>query len=161
LRVGSKLSVGTSRAPVSVKHIKMFTHTKPTPPPRHRGCSWRGWALREALCTSPLGARKSPKPAGRALAVYPARAATPTAADSLIDLFAVVVYGTEEYSAPKAEGAVALLLVLLVLIYTDGALPLRQTLLAHRLLLVFCGPGPGVCDRTHGVISLLVCLLDT
>jgi hypothetical protein len=71
---------------------------------------------------------------GRALAVYPARAATPTAADGFINLFAVVVYGTEEYPAPKTEGAVALLLVLLVLIYTDGALPLRQTLLVRRPL---------------------------
>jgi hypothetical protein len=143
LRVGSKLSLGTSRTRVSVTQTKMFAHQAYSCP-RHRGCSWRGWALREALCASLLGAGENPKPAGRALAVYPARAATPTAADGSIDLFAVVVYGTEEYPAPKTEEVVALLLVLLVLIYTDGAFPLRQTLLVRRPLRYLWAKSRGV-----------------
>jgi hypothetical protein len=59
----------------------------------------------------------------RGLAVYPARAATPTAADGLDNLFAVIAYGAQENPAPKAKEAVALLTALLI--YTDGALPLR------------------------------------
>jgi hypothetical protein len=58
--------------------------------------------------------------------MYPARAATPTAADGLNYLLSVVVEGTQEDPTLKAvEAAPALLLVLFVLIYTDGALPLR------------------------------------
>jgi hypothetical protein len=74
------------------------------------------------------------------LAAYPTCAAAPTAADGLDDLFAVVVYGAEEYPAPKAEGAVALLL----LPYTDSELPLRQTLLVHSLLLFLWARSQGV-----------------
>jgi hypothetical protein len=48
------------------------------------------------------------------------------AADGLDNLFAVIAYRAEEYPALKTvEAAPSLLLVLWVLIYTDGALPLR------------------------------------
>ena len=56
--------------------------------------------------------------------MYTARAAAPTAADGLNYLLPVVVEGTQEDPTLEAvEAAPALLL--LVLIYTDGALPLR------------------------------------
>jgi hypothetical protein len=143
LRVGSKLSLGTSRTRVSVTQIKMFAHQAYSSAPAPR-VLLEGMGSSRGIMRPLLAAGENPKLAGRALAVYPARAATPTAADGFINLFAVVVYGTEEYPAPKTEGAVALLLVLLVLIYTDGALPLRQTLLVRRPLRYWWARSRGV-----------------